>query len=397
MGVTDTGTAIVRTGTDRTGGIGTGTVGVAAQEAAASSLPPSPPRRERAVGLAGALGALLLIAVFYLPLTGVYDLDDFLRAGSAVLHGRNPYPAVGTAEVYSGSAFVYPYLYSWLFAPLAALPVGVGEAVGVGLMAIAVAFTASWVRPRQPAVPALVLMTAFTVTGLQLGSLSPLLLAGLIGLWLLRDRPVLFALLAAPLLAAKVFLLPVLLWPLLTRRFRALGLTSIGIIILLGLGFGVGPLGAHDYLRLLSSLGAHEAAAGMGLISRLRAVGTGPQLAQGAALVAAIGLVTLAWRRSRQQPERADALLFGAAVVASLLLTPVLWSHYLALLLAPLLVVPQRITAAAVFAVASWLIARPHHSGVVLTITGALVAAAIGILAVRAEDRQRSVQTNRPK
>lgn len=333
------------------------------------------------------MAAVVVIAAVYLPLTGVYDLDDFLRAGTAVLHGRNPYPAVGTAEVYSGSAFVYPYLYSWVFAPLAALPVGVGEAVGVGLMAVAVAVTASWARPRQPAVPALVLMTAFTVTGLQLGSLSPLLLAGLIGLWLLRDRPVLFALVAAPLLAAKVFLLPVLVWPLLTRRYRAFGFTTGGIVLLLGLGFWVGPLSAHDYLRLLSSLGAHEASAGMGMISRLRAAGSGPQVAQGAALLAAAGLVAAAWWRSRRHPERADALLFGAAVLAALLLTPVLWSHYLALLLAPLLVVPRRITAVAVFAALSWLIARPHHSGVVPTLTGALIAAALGVVAVRAERR----------
>jgi alpha-1,2-mannosyltransferase len=346
------------------------------------------PRRTRVLGLAAALGAMVIIAVLYLPLSGVYDLDVFLRAGSAVLHGHDPYPAIGTPEVYSGSAYVYPYLYSWVFAPLAALPVGAGEAVGVGLMAVVVALTASWARPRQPAVPALVLMTAFTVTGLQLGTLSPLLLAGLIGLWLLRDRPVLFALLAAPLLAAKVFLLPVLLWPLLTRRWRTLGLSCAGIALLLGIGFGVGPLSAHEYLRLLSSLGSHEAATGMGMISRLRAAGTGPQLAQGAAFAVAAGLVAAAWWQSRRHPERADGLLFGAAVLASLLMTPVLWSHYLALLLAPLLVVPRRITAVAVFAVASWLIARPHHSGVALTVTGAVIAAVLGFIAVRAEQRE---------
>jgi hypothetical protein len=55
-----------------------------------------------------------------------------------------------------------------------------------------------------------------------------------------------------------------------------------------------------------------------------------------------------------------ERVLFCAGVVASLLLTPVLWSHYLILLAAGLLVLdaPRRWFAA--LAVLSWLIAPPH-------------------------------------
>ena len=65
--------------------------------------------------------AALTIVLVFLPLTPTYDLEVFLRAGQAVLHGLRVYPSPSSQAVYSGSAFVDPYVAVLPFLPLASL------------------------------------------------------------------------------------------------------------------------------------------------------------------------------------------------------------------------------------------------------------------------------------
>ncbi len=301
---------------------------------------------------------LLAIVVVFLPLSRAYDLGVFLKAGSAVIHGLRVYPRPGTPAVYSGFSFVYPYFAVWPFVPLAVLSPALGTAVFFAICAGAVTAACFVEADGDPRTAMLVLCTAFTITGLQLGALSPLLMAGVVFLWRLRDRPLAFALLAAPLIACKLFLAPLLAWPLLARRYRAFAWASVAALALLALGFAFGPLGAASYLRLLSALGAHEARAGFGLIGALRSVGLTSAAAEAVALALAAAVLASAYLHHRLSGD--ERVLFCAGVVASLLLTPVLWSHYLILLVAGLLVLdaPRRWFAA--LAVLSWLIAPPH-------------------------------------
>jgi alpha-1,2-mannosyltransferase len=309
-------------------------------------------------GTAGPALMLITIVVVFLPLSRTYDLGVFLKAGSAVIHGLRVYPRPGTPAVYSGFSFVYPYFAVWPFIPLAALSPALGTAMFFAICSgavIAACFAAAGGDSR-PAV--LVLCTSFTITGLQLGALSPLLMAGVVFLWRLRDRPLAFALLAAPVVACKLFLVPLLAWPLLARRYRAFAWASVATLAVLAIGFAVGPLGAAPYLRLLSALGAHEARAGFGLIGALRSAGLASAGAEAVALALAAAVLASAYVHVRRAGD--ERVLFCAGVVASLLLTPVLWSHYLILLEAGLLVLdaPRRWFAA--LAVLSWLIAPPH-------------------------------------
>jgi alpha-1,2-mannosyltransferase len=160
------------------------------------------------------------IVVVFLPLSGTYDLDVFLRAGYAALHGLQVYPRPGSRAVYSGASFVYPYFAVWPFVPLAAMSPALSASVFFVICVFAVLAVCSIGAEGDPWRATLVLCTAFTITGLQIGALSPLLFAGAIFLWRLRDRPLAFALLAAPVVACKMFLAPLLVWPLLARRYR---------------------------------------------------------------------------------------------------------------------------------------------------------------------------------
>jgi Glycosyltransferase family 87 len=301
---------------------------------------------------------LAAIVLVFLPLTAAYDFHVFFSAGQAVLHGRGVYPPVGSGSVYSGSAFVYPFFVVAPFAALAVLPAGVSTLVFVGLSAAAVLVACLLATDRDPWRATLVLASAFTITGLQLGTISPLLFAGALFLWLLRDRPLAFAALAGLVVASKLFLLPLLVWPLLARRWRAFLLASLFTLALLAMGFLVGPLGPAGYARMLSQLSVHEARAGFALAGALENLGVGVTIAQASAIAVGAAVLGAAYLHHRRVHD--ERVLFCGGIVAALLVSPVVWSHYLILLAAPLLVlrVPSRWLCVA--ALVTWAVAPPH-------------------------------------
>jgi alpha-1,2-mannosyltransferase len=332
--------------------------------------------------VAASLVLLAAIVVAFLPLSRAYDVDVFLHAGQAALRGLPVYPVPGTAAVYSGFSFVYPYFVVWPFILLAALPPAIGIAVFFAVSAGAL-LAACVSTTSGPWRASLVLCTAFTITGLQLGAISPLLFAGTVFLWRARDRPGVFVL-AAPVIASKLFLAPLLLWLLLSRRYRALAWAGASTIALLALGFLLGPIDPGRYLSILSQLGAHEAQSGFGVIGALMNAGFAMVAAQASALALTLAVLVAAYVRNRRAPGGDERVLFAAAVLASLLLTPVLWSHYLVLLLAVLLALDAPKRWFVVFALGSWAIAPPHGldgSGVIQAVA---LAATLGCLLVLA-------------
>ncbi|MCW3069858.1 MAG: hypothetical protein JWL67_2483 [Solirubrobacterales bacterium] len=302
------------------------------------------------------LAAAAILAVFT-PLTPAYDVNVFLRAGGSVLHGHALYPALGSSSVYSGSAYVYPYFAALPFALLSGLPASVAGHLFFFVSATAVAAAAAFHSTRGASRSALVLCTSFTITGLQLGALSPLLFAGALMMWHWRERLPMFVL-AAPLIAAKLFLAPLFIWLLLARRRRALTLSAAASGLLLGLGFLLGPIGPAEYARMLTQLSAHEARSGMGLIGAL--MNRGVSLAAAQVVMAAVGLAVVIAAHARYRRTHDERVLFCAAVIVSLILTPVLWSHYLVLLAACLLVFDVHLKWLASFTLASWVLAPPH-------------------------------------
>ncbi|MHB8491484.1 MAG: glycosyltransferase family 87 protein [Solirubrobacteraceae bacterium] len=335
-----------------------------------------------------ALIPVAAIALAFLPLTPAYDVDVFLRAGTAAAHGLQVYPTVGTPAVYSGFSFVYPYFALWPFVLLAELPAALGTAVVFWISALAVIAACMLAPVRGPWRAVLVLCTAFTITGLQLGALSPLLFAGVVFLWRARGRAGLFVL-AGPVIACKLFLAPMLVWLLLAGRYRALAWAGASTVALLSVGFLLGPVDPSQYLNMLSQLGAHEARSGFGLIGALMNAGVAMFVAQ--ALALALSLVILVAVHQRYRRTRDERLLFCAGLVASLLLTPVLWSHYLVVLAAALLAYDARRRWFVLFALASWAISPPHGlPDSALIQIGALAATAVAVLFIaRSSTRAR--------
>jgi len=355
------------------------------------------------------LGVVVAVLAVFVPGVPHYDVGVFLDAGTSISHGRNPYP-VGAAQVASGFAFVYPYLVALPFAPLSALGAAAAP-LFILASALAVVAGCAWAG-AGPRGTALVLLSSFTITGLQMGTLNALLFAGLIALWRARDRPLAAGLLVAAVIYSKLFLAPVWLFLVLTRRWRAAGIALATLAVAFAVGGLLGPIGPADYVSMLGTLARAEAPDGMSLTGLLVNTGLGPAAATWLARAAALAaLAAVAWpglpaaRRDRgsrpfSRPLRAsgradERVQFAAVIGASLLASPIVWSHYLILLSAALLVVAPRADAAlAVFALASWPVVNPHHihplgALVGLGLLGALAARPLGALGRRIAARPR--------
>jgi alpha-1,2-mannosyltransferase len=316
------------------------------------------------------LYAVAVWALFLRPVRRS-DLSVYLAAAQDLVHGLSPYPELGSAFVWSGSAFVYPIVAAVPFLPLALLPATAADLVYFGLAVLAL-LLAVWWSPSRYSLAAYVgvLAAATTVRGLQVGTLNAFLLLGCVAAWHFRARAGRTAVALALVVVPKLFLLPLVAWLVVARRWRAVAATAALIGLLLLGGFALGPLDARDYVRMLGELSAHETHQGFALNRLVLGLGPAPGVAQACVLgvAAALGAVALAvWRRTGD-----EAVVFAGCVIAALLASPIVWSHYLVLALAPLLVARASGHAFAAFAVATWALVPPVGAGPLAAVSDAL-------------------------
>ena len=140
----------------------------------------------------------------------------------------------------------------------------------------------------------------------------------------------------ATLVAVKPFLVPLVLWLVLTRRFRAAAIAVVSAAALILLPWAViGFDGFLDYPRLVDRV---ESENGPGTESRrlLRCRGSrrATPRARSCAVLQALALVAVAVRLRRG--PAGDLRVFAILIGVSVLATPTVWPHYVALLFVPL-------------------------------------------------------------
>ena len=219
--------------------------------------------------------------------------------------------------------------------PLAGLELDVGVVAWYVLHLVALVAACgllpvpSWVRLATFGVAALSLAVT---RDLLLGNVSVLLLLALAVAWRWLDRPA-GAIAQALAMAVRPTLGVLLLWQLLRRQWRAVAWTvGAGLaLIVLTLPF-VGLDGYRDYLTVLRNLGGVTGVEhNLDLSTTFVALGVDEPLAE-LALLAGYGLAIAAIGLSlRREPE----LGFVVTASASLLLSPLLWDHYLTMLVLP--------------------------------------------------------------
>jgi hypothetical protein len=304
------------------------------------------------------------------------DFAIFRRAGRAVLHGHSPYVHPTLKLLAANDRFVYPTPFAIPFIPFAVVPEKVA-AIAFLVMSVAAVLTSLWllgVRDRRCYGAALLGIPVFGALGV--GSIGPFLLLLCALGWRFRNRSVAGVPLALAA-AAKLFLWPLLVWLLVTRRFRAFAVSLVTLAATLALWASIDADGLRRYpqtVRLLNEVQRWKSYSLQSLFVSLHVPASTSELVAGA--VAATAVVALVLLR-----RRGDEVTFPAAVVVALVATPILWNHYLVLLLAPIAIARPRLAPLWLLPVVLWVTPHPESLGVVWRIV--LVLAVIGVVGVQ--------------
>jgi len=289
-----------------------------------------------AIGSLVAVSGIIVLAAVSAGTFG-FDFLAYHQAATRVLEGDRLYdPTV--LQTGGFGLFYYPPPFVLLVLPFGLLPATTATWVWLGLSVAMLAAGIAILPVRTTVRWATLLLAGLSwpvAYALKLGQVGPLLLLLFATAWRGQDRP--SALGAAGALGAIVKIQPgiVLAWALVTRRFRAVAV-GVGILILacaaatIALG-GVGVW--QDYVALLRNVSdpittPHNFTPG----ATAYQVGVPVAIAAAIQLISSLLVVILVLFAIAR--TRADASLL-AAVVASQLLSPVLWDHYAMLLLLP--------------------------------------------------------------
>lgn len=332
----------------------------------------------RAFGAAAVGVALLATFGWLLP---PFDLEVFLRGARHVVGGAPLYPSLHSAEFRTGHGFVYPWVVAWAFVPLGLLAPGAAAAAYLAASVAGIGVACHLLGGRGPYPVAVVVASSVTVVGLQMGTLNAAFLLGLAVAWDRRDHPVTVGVVIGVVAVAKLFLLPLLVWLLLARRYRAAGVAAATVTVLLGAGWLWGPLGAGPYASLLAELGRIESPRSWSLVSLATSFDIGAGVAQALAAAVAGAAVVLGAAAARRRGD--ERILFVATLAAALLLSPIVWSSYLILLAVPLLVCARGPVPLAVAGALSWLLVTPDAASPDRVAFGAAVSAIVAVLVVR--------------
>ena len=258
-----------------------------------------------------------------------------LLAGSRLLAGLSPYPGLHSSAVLSGWPFDYPALAAVLGAPFSLLPHGVADltftALGVGSVILAL----RWCGVRDWRCYGLVFLWPAVIAGWQTANLTLPIVLAIAALWRHRDRPAVAGTLVALIVSLKIFLWPLGLWLLATRRLGALAYAvTVGVALNLIAWGVVGFDQLGRYARLLAAVTRLLAPHAYTLSALLQISGYPALLALAAPVL--IGCAVLGRRGHDRQA-------FTLSVAACLLVTPLVWLHYFALLIVPLALARPRL------------------------------------------------------
>jgi hypothetical protein len=311
-----------------------------------------------------------LIAVSFLRFQddlGVVGFDfkgTLWEPAEAILAGRSPYPPPLAAAIDDGNPAVYPPAVMLLVAPLTWLPWSAGVIVWSVLISAGCALGLWLLEVKDWRVYGVVLATEPLLFGLTYGNLTLLLVLGLAAAWRWRDRPVVTGAAVGALIVAKVFLWPIVIWLIATRRWRAALFSTVGAVAVVATSWAlIGFDGLSDYPSLLRALSDVYAAHTQSLYAL--GVGLGLGSAGGYAFMLLGGAVLLAVTlvAAAKGGKDGDRRSFSASLLAAIALTPIAWIYYLALLIVPLAIYRPRLSWAWAVLPAFWVVPFLPGSG----------------------------------
>jgi Glycosyltransferase family 87 len=287
--------------------------------------------------------------------TFLFDFHgDLYRAGREIVHGHNPYHAAylsrevalkraGQHVKTDFAVAVYPAPTLVAAVPFTLLPYRAAGIVYALLSVCALIAGLSLLGVRDARCYGAAFLSWPVLHGLMLGALTPLLVPGVAALWRWRDEVWRPAVALAAIVTAKLFLWPLGVWLILTRRYgtlaRAVAVSAVAVLA----GWAViGFDGIVNYPRMLGDLSFIEQGVGVSPVAGLLSLGLGSSVARIAAVALALALLAFARLGPKTGRERRT---FGIAVVAALVASPIVWPHYFMLVLVPIALLSPRLSA----------------------------------------------------
>ncbi len=305
------------------------------------------------------------------------DFAIFRAAALSVVHGRSPYVAPTAATLAHFDNFVYPPVAALFFAPFAAMPSEAARALMflAGLAAVLGALRVLQVEDWRCYGVAIV--SAPAINSLALGALTSFLLLGAALAWRYRDTPLVAAVATAFTAVLKLFLWPLAIWLLATRRWRAAAVcAAAGVVLLLGGWAVIDFAGLRSYPTLVHLLEQIEGPVSYSAVALLGLSGSAETAATVVLSLAGVVAICLAARGAS-----GDRRAFAVAVIVSLVATPLLWLHYLLLLYVPIALYRPRLSGLWFLPLLLWLTPTTHSHGTTWRI--ALALAIVAAVAVR--------------
>jgi alpha-1,2-mannosyltransferase len=274
-----------------------------------------------------------------------FDFHQFWQGGRDVIHGQSPYPPAGSIPASGDQSldavavqhvfrFPYPAPAALLMTPFGVLPFCLTSTLFVLLSSVSVVVALRLLDVTDWRCYGVVFASITTLGAVRLGTFTPILLLGIAFAWRFRNRPTACAAAVCGVVAVKLFLWPLLVWLVFSRRVRAAALAAAAVAAAtLGSWAVIGFATIDDYPHLLSSLAASVQAKSWSLVAFALSLGATAAVAKALSLFVGVTLLAVAALRARAGQD-ASSLTF--AIAAALVLSPIVWLHYFLLLVAPL-------------------------------------------------------------
>jgi alpha-1,2-mannosyltransferase len=248
----------------------------------------------------------------------------YLHGARAVLAGHSPFPPLTVSELGSRTAFVYPPLTAFLYAPLAALPPGAADLVATGFSIGCALLLLRVLNIRDWRCYAIAFLWLPTFSAIQNANVTLPIAVGLGLLWRWRNRVWVAAALVGFVVALKLFLWPLFVWLVATRRFRATaGSVAAAAICVVAPWAVIGFAGLTEYPHLLNMLSHIERGKSYS-VAALASLELPWRFAEPLGLTLGFAILVGAWIAG----GRDERVSFALTIAAVLALSPIVWMHY---------------------------------------------------------------------
>ena len=271
-----------------------------------------------------------------------FDFETFWYSAKAFWEGRGIYYDTGHEAISAN-----PPLFTVLISPLGLMEGIVAYKVyALTMLFLSVGYLA-WMadelrlRAGWAIIGTVMLLLSMPLlTTLSLGQIYPILALGLVAAWIAdrRAKPIAAGFALGLVITLKPSLVPMLLWPLVWRRWGMLGASiASGAAVILAGTIVVGLGATLDWLRFVANRGIDEVWTNASLPGQADRLFRENEFAEPIAMlpwmvpvafVLGFELIILSGAKARRDPEMG----FWALVAASLLASPVAWENYLVLL-----------------------------------------------------------------